>query len=102
MMFITMFPQNNFLLGADIEIILQRIDVFTERLPSFLADTAEGAGALALEGLFHLDVARRREFVYLHTQVARRGSRLLLDIRELGFLGTHEQRHNSESQLGVE
>ena len=97
-----MFPQNNFLLGADIEIILQRIDVFTERLPSFLADTAEGAGALALEGLLYLYVARRRELVDLHTQVARRGSRLLLDVGELGLVGTDEQRHDGKSQLGVQ
>ena len=92
-----MFPQNNFLLGADIEIILQRIDVFLECLSAPFADAAERAGSLALEGLLYLYVARRRELVYLHAKVARRGSRLFLYIGELGLVGTDEQRHDSQS-----
>ena len=43
-----------------------------------------------------------RQFVYLHTQVARRGSRLLLDVGELCFVGTDEKRHDGQSQLRVQ
>ena len=71
-------------------ITLQRLHIILEGFQACGRDAAERAGALALEGLFHLDVARRRQLVNLHTQVARRGSRLLLDIRELCFIGANE------------
>ena len=71
------------------EITLQRIDIYLESMPSLFGNAADGARALALEGLFYLDVARRRQFVYLHAQVARRSSRLLLNIWELGLVGTN-------------
>ncbi len=90
------------LLAFDLQITLKCLDVGLERLPAFCGDAADGAGTLALEGLFHFDVARRREFFYLHAQVARRSSRLLLDIWELSLVGTDEQRHHGQSQLGVQ
>lgn len=84
------------------EITLQRIDIYLESMPSLFGNAADGARALALEGLFYLDVACCRQFVNLHTQVACRCSRLLLDIGELGFVGTDKQRHDGQSQLGVQ
>lgn len=87
---------------TNIEIAFQRIDVFFECLLAFLCDAAECAWTLALESLFHLNVARRRQFVYLHTQIARRGSRLLLDVWELGIVGADEQRHDGQAQLRVQ
>ena len=85
-----------------INITLQRLHIILEGFQSSGGDAAEGAGLLSLESLFHLDVARRRQFVDLHAQVASRGSRLLLDIRELGSVATDEQRHNGQSQLRVQ
>ena len=70
--------QSNFLLY--IKVTTQCLHVFLERFQSDGRDAADGAGLLALEGLLDLDVSRRRELVYLHAEVARRGSRLLLDI----------------------
>ena len=84
------------------EITLQRIDIYLESMPSLFGNAADGARALALEGLFYLDVACCRQFVNLHTQVACRCSRLLLDIGELGFVGTDKQRHDGQSQLSVQ
>lgn len=84
------------------EITLQRIDIYLESMPSLFGNAADGARALALEGLFYLDVACCRQFVNLHTQVACRCSRLLLDIGKLGFVGTDKQRHDGQSQLGVQ
>lgn len=85
-----------------IEVALQSLHIVLKSFQSCGRDAADGARLLALEGLFNLDVACRREFVNLYTQVASRGSRLLLDVRELGFLGTDEQRHDGESQLRVQ
>ncbi len=85
-----------------VEVALQCLHIVLEGFQSCGRDAADGARLLALEGLFHLYVARRRQFVYLHTQVASRGSRLLLDVRELGAFGTDEQRHDGQSQLGVQ
>ena len=84
------------------EITLQRIDIYLESMPSLFGNAADGARALALEGLFYLDIACCRQFINLHTQVACRCSRLLLDIGELGFVGTDKQRHDGQSQLSVQ
>ena len=84
-----------------VEVALQCLHIFLESFQSSGRDTADGAGFLALEGLFHFYVARCRQFVYLHTQIASRGSRLLLDVRELGIFGTNKQRHDGQSQLRV-
>ena len=84
-----------------IQIAFQRFHIILKGFQPYWGNSAEGTGLLALESLLHLNVTRCREFVYLHTQVARRGSRLLLDVGELGFLGTDEQRHHGESQLGM-
>ena len=85
-----------------LQIRFQRFDVCLERLPSFVGDAADGTGSLALEGLLDLDITCCRQLVDLHAQVARRGSRLLLDLRELGLVGTDEQRHDGQSQLSVQ
>ena len=87
---------------ADLQVASQGLDVVLEGLPALVGNAADGAGALALKGFLHLNVACRREFVDLHAQVARRSSRLLLDIGELSLVGTNEQRHDSQSQLGVQ
>ena len=90
------------LLGRYFQITLQRLHIFLKGFQACGRDAAERAGFLALESLFHLDVACRREYVYLHTQIARRGARLFLDVGELGFLGTDKQRHHGQSQLGMQ
>ena len=41
------------------------------------------------------------EFVELYIGYGECGSRLLLDICELGFVGADEQRHDGQSQLRV-
>ena len=87
---------------TDGQIRLQRLDVCLERMPSHVGDAADGAGTLAFEGLLDFDVACCREFVNLHAQVARRGSRLLLDVREFSLVSTNEQRHHSQSQLRMQ
>lgn len=81
-----------------LEVTLQRLHIVLEGFQAYWRNAAEGTGLLALEGLLHLDVARLRQLVYLHTQIARRGPRLLLDIREFGLFATDEQRHHSQSQ----
>ena len=85
-----------------VEVALQRLDVCLERMPSHVGDAADGAGAFAFEGLLYLNIARPREFIHLYAQIASRCSRLLLDVRELGAFGTDEQRHDGQSQLGVQ
>ena len=89
-------------LGAHVQIALQSLDILLKGFQTSGGDAAEGAGFLALESLFHLNVARGREFVYLHAEVAGRGSRLLLDVGELGLLGADEQRHYGQAQFGVQ
>ena len=90
------------LMFSSFQITLQRLHIILEGFQTYRCDAAERAGTFTLEGLLDLDVARRREFVYLYTQVARRSSRLLLDIGKLGFLGTDEQRHHGKPQLRVQ
>ena len=87
---------------ADLKIALQSLDVCLECLLALGRDATDGAGALALERLYDFDVACCRQFFDLHTEVACRSSRLLLDVGELGFEVTDEQRHDGQSQLGVQ
>jgi hypothetical protein len=91
-----------FLFVFNLQVTLQCLDVCLERLVAFYGNATDGAGTLALEGFLNLDVARCREFVNLHAQVARRSSRLLLDVGELGLVDTDKQRHHSQSQLSVQ
>ena len=62
------------LFDIDFQISLQRLHVVFKGFQACGCDAAERAGTLALESLLHLNVARRREFINLHTQVARRSS----------------------------
>ena len=91
----------NLLLGFHLQVALQRFDVFPEGLHARRRDAAESARLTALESLFHFDIACCREFVYLHAQVACRGSGLFSDVRKLGFLSTDEQRDDSQAELRV-
>ena len=97
-----MHPHPSWHYNLYLEIALQRRHVVLEGFQARGRDAADGAGLFALEGFLHFDVACCRQFVDLHTQVARRGSRLLLDIRELGFLRADQQRHHGQSQLRVQ
>ena len=62
------------LFDIDFQISLQRLHVVLEGFQACWRDAAKRAGTLAPERLLYLYVARRREFVNLHTQVARRSS----------------------------
>ena len=81
---------HQYLFAFDLQVTLQCLDVGLERLTTLVGDAADGTGALALEGFFHFDITCCRELVNLHAEVARRSSRLLLDVGELGFVGTNE------------
>ena len=87
---------------ADLKIALQSLDVCLECLLALERDATDGAGAFALESFYNFDVFCCRQFVDLDTEVTCRRSRLLLDVGELGFEVTDEQRHDGQSQLGVQ
>ena len=56
------------------EIVLERIDIFIERLAASVGRAAGGARFLAFEAFLDGDVAGLAEFVYLHAEVAGRGA----------------------------
>ena len=85
-----------------VKIFTQGLDVLLKCFKAHRRDAAKGTRALTLECFLYGDLARGREFVELLAQVARRGARLLLDVGELGRLGTDEQRHHRQSQLTVQ
>ena len=57
-----------------------------EGIHSLGRNFAEREGHLSLERFRHLHIARFAELVYLHAQVARRGSRLLTDVDKIPLL----------------
>lgn len=88
--------------GLDVEVGAQGGNVVLKGFEADGGDPAQGAWLLALKGLLDGNIARRGQFVELHTQVARRGPGLLLDVGELGLIDTDEQRHDGQAQLGVQ
>ena len=90
---------NIFVDSRHVQVTFQRFHVGFEGFTPLVGHAAEGAGFLAFEGLLHVDVASRGEFVELHAQVASRGTRLLFDVGKFGFLHTDEQGDNREAQF---
>ena len=84
------------------EIVLERIDIFIERLAASVGRAAGGARFLAFEALLDGDVAGLAEFVYLHAEVAGRGARLFSDIDEVRLLDPDEDRHHGEPELRMQ
>ena len=84
------------------EVILERIDIFIERIATSVGRTAGGARLLAFEALLHGNVAGLAELVYLHAEVAGRGARLLSDIDEVRLLDPDEDRHHGEAEFGMQ
>ncbi len=78
-----------FFLFLNLQIALQGTYIVLESLYAAWRYAADGARALALEGLLNLDVSRRRQFVYLYAEVSGRGSRLLLYVRKFGLLNAY-------------
>ena len=84
------------------EIVLERIDIFIERLAASVGRAAGGARFLAFEAFLDCDVAGLAEFVYLHAEVAGRGARLFSDIDEVRLLDPDEDRHHGEPELRMQ
>ena len=83
-------------------IFFQCIHIFGERLPTGLRDFAGGAGYLAFEAFLYDDITCRAEFIDLHTQVARSGASLLLQIAEICLVDRGQNGHHGQPQLRME
>ena len=82
--------------ALSVDVALQCFDVLRKGVSSGIGDAADGAGHLAAETLFHVDVSGFGQFVDLHGEIPGRGSGLLAEEDEIGALDPDEDRHDGQ------
>ena len=98
----TLIIQFTMYLLSGSEVFLQRFHIVSESLCPRRGYLASGTRHFPFEAFLDGDVARFGQFVNLHAQVARGGTRMLLEVVEVSLLYSGKERHDGQSQFRVQ
>ena len=83
------------------KVFFQRFHIVTKGFLACRIHLAGSAGHLALEALLHRDIDGVGGFVYLHAEVPGGGTRLFLQIGEIGFIHSGQDAHHRQPEFGM-